>query len=274
MAYLLPEKEIHKKIRETLELGGTQILIQGGLHPGLGIEYYEKLFSSIKKKFRINIHGLSPAEVKHISTVSGLGLRNTLERLMASGLDSIPGGGAEILVDNVRGSVSPKKIGYEGWKEVMLLAQELGMPTTATMMFGSIETNEDIVEHLYRLRGIQDVHRGFTAFIPWTYQPGNTELGGETATGLEYLRVLAFSRIFLDNFQNVQASWVTQGSALAQVSLRFGANDFGSTMLEENVVAATGVKNSMERGDIVFLIKDAGFIPAQRDTKYTIIKAF
>jgi len=273
-AYLLTEKEIHIKIRETLELGGTQILIQGGLHPELDIEYYERLFSGIKKRFRINIHGLSPAEVKHISSVSGLGLRNTLERLMASGLDSIPGGGAEILVDNIRGSVSPKKIGYEGWKEVMLLAQELGMPTTATMMFGSIETKEDIVEHLYRLRGIQDVHRGFTAFIPWTYQPGNTELGGETATGLEYLRVLAFSRVFLDNFQNIQASWVTQGSALAQVALRFGANDFGSTMLEENVVAATGVNNSMELEDIVYLIKDAGFNPAQRDTKYTIIKAF
>ena len=273
-AYLLPDEEIYRKISETKAVGGTQMLIQGGLHPGLDITYYERLFSGIKARFSINIHGLSPAEIRHIAKVSGLGLKETLLRLMKSGLDSIPGGGAEILVDRVRGSVSPKKITYEGWREVMLLAQELGMPTSATMMFGSVETDEDILEHLHRLREMQDIRQGFTAFIPWTYQPGNTELGGGTATAVEYLRVLAFSRVFLENFPNVQASWVTQGPGLAQVSLRFGANDFGSTMLEENVVAATGVKNRMEMEEIVFLIKDAGFTPAQRTTKYSILKTF
>jgi cyclic dehypoxanthinyl futalosine synthase len=273
-AYLLPDKEIYNKIRETLSLGGTQILMQGGLHPGLDISYYERLFKGIKRRFPINIHGLSPAEVKHIAGQSGMSIREALIRLKSSGLDSIPGGGAEILVDSVRGAVSPKKINYEGWREVMLTAQELGLPTTATMMFGSIEHEEDIVEHLFRLREMQDIHYGFTAFIPWTYQPGNTELGGASATGVEYLRVLAFSRVFLDNFPNLQASWVTQGAQMAQVSLRFGANDFGSTMLEENVVAATGIKNRLELSDILFLIKDAGFTPAQRDTKYSILKAF
>lgn len=273
-AYLLTDEELYGKIKETVEVGGTQILMQGGLHPALGIEYYERLFRGIKERFNINIHGLSPAEVQHIAKVSALSLHETLSRLRQSGLDSIPGGGAEILVDSVRGTVSPKKITYKGWREVMLLAQEMGMPTSATMMFGSVETETDIVEHLYRLREMQEVHQGFTAFIPWTYQPGNTELGGGTATGVEYLRVLAFSRVFLDNFDNIQASWVTQGPAMAQVALRFGANDFGSTMLEENVVAATGVKNSMSMEGIIFLIKNAGFTPAQRDTKYSILQVF
>ena len=273
-AYLLSPRQVHKKIKETIELGGTQILIQGGLHPGLKVDFYEKLFSGIKKKFKINIHGLSPAEVKHIARQSGLEVKETLLRLKASGLDSVPGGGAEILVDSVRGEVSPKKISYEGWREVMLTAQELSMPTSATMMFGSVETKRDIVEHLYRLREMQDVHGGFTAFIPWTYQPGNTELGGKTASGIEYLRVLAFSRIFLDNFANIQASWVTQGAQMAQVSLRFGANDFGSTMIEENVVAAAGVKNRMSQEEIIYLMRNAGFIPVQRDTKYLILKEF
>jgi len=273
-AYVLTDKEIFRKIDETIALGGTQILIQGGLHPKLDIRYYERLFKNIKKRYDINIHGLSPAEVKHIAVSSGLGIRDTLVRLMACGLDSIPGGGAEILVDSVRGAVSPNKIGWEGWREVMLTAQELGMPTTATMMFGGVEKDEDIVEHMYRLRDMQDVHRGFTAFIPWTYQPGNTELGGTTATGIEYLRVLAFSRVFLDNFPNVQASWVTQGSEMAQVALRFGANDLGSTMIEENVVAATGVTHSLGVEDILDIIKTAGFTPAQRNTKYTILKTF
>ncbi|MBI5694756.1 MAG: dehypoxanthine futalosine cyclase [Nitrospirae bacterium] len=273
-AYLLPDEEVFAKVEETLEAGGTQILIQGGLHPALDIAYYERLFTGLKARYPINIHGLSPAEVKHIAKMSKLTVREALTRLKDAGLDSIPGGGAEILVDSVRGAVSPKKITYEGWREVMLLAQEMGMPTTATMMFGSVETDEDIVEHLARLREMQDVHGGFTAFIPWTYQPGNTELGGRTATGVEYLRVLAFSRVFLDNFPSVQASWVTQGAALAQVSLRFGANDFGSTMLEENVVAATGIRNRMSMEDIIYLIRDAGFTPAQRDTKYMILKTF
>ncbi len=273
-AYLLPDDVIFQKIKETVEVGGTQILIQGGLHPRLDISYYRRLFSAIKKRFTINIHGLSPAEIKHIAKNSELTIRETLINLKEAGLDSIPGGGAEILVDSVRGEVSPKKISYEGWRYVMLTAQELGFPTTATMMFGSVERPEDIVEHIFRVREMQDAHHGFTAFIPWTYQPGNTELGGKTATSVEYLRVLAFSRLFLDNVPNLQVSWVTQGAAMAQAALRFGANDFGSTMLEENVVAAAGVKNRLDTRDIVYLIKNAGFTPAQRDTKYSILKVF
>jgi cyclic dehypoxanthinyl futalosine synthase len=273
-AYVLSDDAIYDKVRETVELGGTQILIQGGLNPGLGLPYYKRLFTGIKKRFDVNIHGLSPAEVKHISGLAGMGVKQTIEILKGYGLDSIPGGGAEILVDSVRGSVSPKKIGWKGWREVMLAAQELGMVTTATMMFGSVEHDEDIIEHLDRLRDMQDVRHGFTAFIPWTYQPGNTDLGGLTATGLEYLRVLAFSRVYLDNFDNLQASWVTQGAGMAQVALRFGANDLGSTMIEENVVAAAGVSHRLSVDEIKNIIKGAGFSPAQRDTKYRIIKRF
>ncbi|HEY6011428.1 MAG TPA: CofH family radical SAM protein, partial [Nitrospirota bacterium] len=196
----------------------------------------------------------------------------TLKRLRASGLDSIPGGGAEILVDRVRKKVSPNKIRWRQWADVMREAHNLGMPTSATMMFGSLETDREIVEHLVRLRDVQDSTHGFTAFIPWTYQPGNTELGGRTATGVEYLKVLALSRIMLDNFDNIQASWVTQGAKIAQIALEFGANDFGSTMIEENVVAAAGVSFRMSRQEIVDLIKDAGYHPAQRDTVYNILK--
>jgi len=273
-AYVLPDEAVYDKVRETVDLGGTQILIQGGLHPKLGLSYYRRLFSGIKKRYDVNIHGLSPAEVKHIAGLAGIGVKETLDALREAGLDSIPGGGAEILVDSVRGSVSPNKIGWKGWREVMLAAQELGMPTTATMMFGGVERDEDIIEHLDRLRTMQDIRRGFTAFIPWTYQPGNTELGGMTATGLEYLRVLAFSRVYLDNFDNLQASWVTQGAGMAQVALRFGANDLGSTMIEENVVAAAGVSHRLSVDEIKNIISGAGFTPAQRDTKYRIIKRF
>jgi cyclic dehypoxanthinyl futalosine synthase len=273
-AYILTDDVLFKKIEETVSLGGTQILIQGGLHPRLDIVYYEELFAGIKERFDINIHGLSPAEIKHIAKSSGLSIADAIVRLHAAGLDSVPGGGAEILVDSVRDAVSPLKINWKGWCDVMRATQKIGMPTSATMMFGGPEKDEDIVEHLYRLRELQDERRGFTAFIPWTYQPGNTELGGETATGVEYLRVLAFSRIFLDNFDNIQASWVTQGSGMAQVALRYGANDFGSTMIEENVVAATGVTNSMSVEEIVWLIKDAGFGAAQRDTRYNILQQF
>jgi len=273
-AYVLSDEEIFEKVRETIELGGTQILIQGGLNPSLDISYYERLFKGIKKRFDVNIHGLSPAEVAHVASQSGLSIKQAIVKLKDIGLDSIPGGGAEILVDSVRGKVSPKKIGWRGWREVMLAAQELGMPTTATMMFGGVETDEDILEHLDRLREMQDIHGGFTAFIPWTYQPGNTELGGMTATGLEYLRVLAFSRLYLDNFPNVQASWVTQGPEMAQVALRFGANDLGSTMIEENVVAAAGVSHRISVKELISIIVQAGFTPAQRDTKYSIIKRF
>jgi cyclic dehypoxanthinyl futalosine synthase len=271
-AYILSNEEIFKKIEETLALGGTQILLQGGVHPDLGIEYFEDLFSSIKTRFTIQVHALSPSEITHIAKKADMSVPDTLNRLRAAGLDSIPGGGAEILVDRVRKKVSPNKIRWRQWADVMTEAHKLGMPTSATMMFGSLETDREIIEHLVRLRDVQDSTRGFTAFIPWTYQPGNTELGGRSATGVEYLKVLALSRIMLDNFDNIQASWVTQGAKIAQVALEFGANDFGSTMIEENVVAAAGVAFRMTRQEIVNLIKDAGYAAAQRDTTYHILK--
>jgi cyclic dehypoxanthinyl futalosine synthase len=271
-AYVLPKDEIFKKIEETIAQGGTQILMQGGVHPDLGIEYFEELFRSIKIRYTIHIHSLSPSEISFIAKKDGLSINDALKRLKAAGLDSIPGGGAEILVDRVRKKVSPNKIRWRQWADVMIEAQKLGMPTTATMMFGSLETDKEIMDHLIRLRDIQDGTNGFTAFIPWTYQPGNTQLGGRSATAVEYLKVLALSRIMLDNFQNIQASWVTQGAKIAQVALEFGANDFGSTMIEENVVAAAGVTFRMTRQEIVNIIQDAGYIPAQRDTRYNILK--
>jgi cyclic dehypoxanthinyl futalosine synthase len=271
-AYILSKDEIFKKIEETIAQGGTQILMQGGVHPDFGIDYFENLFRAIKSHFTIHIHSLSPAEVSFIAKKDALSIKDTLIRLKAAGLDSIPGGGAEILVDRVRKKVSPNKIRWRQWADVMKEAQKLGMPTTATMMFGSLETDKEIIEHLVRIRDIQEETGGFTAFIPWTYQPGNTELGGRSATAVEYLRVLSLSRIMLDNFQNIQASWVTQGAKIAQVALEFGANDFGSTMIEENVVAAAGITFRMTKQEIISIIKDAGYIPAQRDTNYNILK--
>jgi cyclic dehypoxanthinyl futalosine synthase len=271
-AYVLSKKEIFRKIEETIAQGGTQILMQGGVHPDLGLEYFEDLFSAIKSKFTIQIHSLSPAEITFLAQKSGISVIDTLRRLHASGLDSIPGGGAEILVDRVRKKVSPNKIRWRQWADVMKTAHKLGIPSTATMMFGSIETDKEIVEHLLRVRNIQDETGGFTAFIPWTYQPGTTKLGGHQATAVEYLKVLALSRLILDNFSNVQASWVTQGAKIAQVALEFGANDFGSTMIEENVVAAAGVSFRMTKREIVDIIRDAGYVAAQRNTRYKILK--
>jgi cyclic dehypoxanthinyl futalosine synthase len=270
-AYILSKTDIFKKIEETIEQGGTQILMQGGVHPDLGIDYFEDLFRSIKMRYKIHIHSLSPSEISFVAKKADLSIKDALKRLKSAGLDSIPGGGAEILVDRVRKKVSPNKIRWRQWADVMREAQYLGMPTTATMMFGSLETDKEIIEHLVRIRDIQDETNGFTAFIPWTYQPGNTELGGRSATAVEYLKVLALSRIMLDNFQNIQASWVTQGAKIAQVALEFGANDFGSTMIEENVVAAAGITFRMTRQEIVSIIKDAGYTPAQRDTRYNIL---
>ncbi len=272
-AYLLDQTAICRKIEELVEAGGTQLLMQGGLHPGLGIEYFEGLFRVAKARFpAIHVHSLSPAEITHMAGLSGLTLEQAIRRLRAAGLDSIPGGGAEILVDRVRREISPGKIGWEEWAAVMREAARQGMPTTATMMFGSRERPEDIVEHLFRVRELQAAGGTFTAFIPWSYQPGNTELGGETATGVEYLRVVALARIVLDNVPNIQASWVTQGSGLAQVALLFGANDLGGTMLEENVVAAAGCSFRMEREEMTTLIRAAGFRPARRTTYYDILE--
>ena len=274
-AYLLDYEAIFAKIAELVERGGTQLLMQGGLHPEIGIEYFENLFREIKRRFPlVQNHSLSPAEICHLADRHTLSITEVLSRLKLAGLDSVPGGGAEILVDEVRQSISPKKIGWQRWGEVMLTAAALGMSTTATMMFGSKETPEQIVEHLFRVRAMQEQGGSFTAFIPWTYQPGNTELGGETATGVEYLKVLALSRIVLDNIASIQASWVTQGAKLAQVALFFGANDLGGTMLEENVVAAAGCSFRMSQQEMVELIQGAGFRAAQRDTGYRIVKEF
>lgn len=274
-AYLLDYEAIFAKIAELVERGGTQLLMQGGLHPEIGIEYFENLFREIKRRFpQVQNHSLSPAEICHLADRHTLSITEVLSRLKLAGLDSVPGGGAEILVDDVRQSISPKKIGWQRWGEVMLTAAALGMSTTATMMFGSKETPEQIVEHLFRVRAMQEQGGSFTAFIPWTYQPGNTELGGETATGVEYLKVLALSRIVLDNIASIQASWVTQGAKLAQVALFFGANDLGGTMLEENVVAAAGCSFRMSQQEMVELIQGAGFRAAQRDTGYRIVKEF
>ena len=274
-AYILTREQIFGKITELVEQGGTQLLMQGGLNPELKIDFFEELFREIKIRFpTIQNHSLSPAEVICIATNSALTLDETLLRLKNAGLDSIPGGGAEILVDEVRSSISPRKIGWRQWGEVMLKAAGLGMPTTATMMFGSSEKPEDIVEHLFRVREIQDEGGSFTAFIPWTYQPGNTELGGTTATGVDYLKVLALSRIVLDTIPNIQASWVTQGAKMASVALFFGANDLGGTMLEENVVAAAGCSFRMSQKEMITLIHGAGFRAAQRSTTYSILREF
>lgn len=274
-AYLLDTSEILEKIQELVDQGGTQLLMQGGLHPELKIDYFEGLFREIKSRFPgLQNHSLSPAEITHVAEVSGLAIKETLERLKAAGLDSVPGGGAEILVDSVRAEISPKKIGWQGWATVMLEAARLGMPTTATMMFGSKERPEDIVEHLMRVRELQDRGGSFTAFIPWTYQPGNTELGGSRASGVEYLKVLALSRIVLRNVRNIQGSWVTQGAKLAQVALFFGANDLGGTMLEENVVAAAGCRFLMSREEMIGLIRGAGFTPVRRTTLYRELERY
>jgi cyclic dehypoxanthinyl futalosine synthase len=301
-AYLLARSTLFRKIEETLALGGTQILIQGGLHPSLDIDYYVDLLRSIKERFEINVHGFSPPEICYIADSSDLTIREALSILKEAGLDSIPGGGAEILSDRVREILSPKKIRSSRWLEVMKNAHLLGMRTTATMMFGSIEQPEDIVTHLDSVRRLQDETGGFTAFIPWSFQPGNTDLESKRqgagkkrkklaakkigtgdfkaqnidypATAVEYLRVLALSRLYLHNVDNIQASWVTQGLKLAQVALRFGANDFGSTMIEENVVAAAGVSYRVTKEDIIAAIVTAGFRPAQRDTYYNVLREY
>lgn len=276
-AYLLSKEEIFRKIEETISLGGTQILLQGGINPELGIDYYIDLLRSIKERFSINIHGFSPPEIVYLSERHKLTISETLLILKEAGLDSIPGGGAEILSDRVREVLSPKKIRSSVWLRVMEEAHGIGMRTTATMMFGSIEEPKDIVEHLDSIRNLQDRTGGFTAFIPWSFQPGNTELAriseykGHT-TAVDYLRILSLSRIYLDNILNIQASWVTQGLKLAQIALRFGANDLGSTMIEENVVRAAGVSYRVTKEDIIEAIKRAGFKPAQRDTNYKILK--
>jgi len=269
--YILPKEVIFDKIQETIDLGGTGILMQGGLHPDLKIEWYEDLFRSIKQRFAIHLHCLSAPEVTNIAEVSGLSLRDTIARLRDSGLDSIPGGGAEILDDAVRHRISRLKCGTQDWMDVHRTAHQLGMRTTATMMFGCGETIEQRMNHFDLIRDLQDETGGFTAFIPWTFQRENTSLGRfikEEATGVEYLKTLAISRLYLDNFLNVQSSWVTQGLKTCQVGLKFGGNDVGSIMIEENVVSQAGARNHASEEDLRRIIRDAGFVPKQRDTLY------
>lgn len=269
--YILPKEVIFEKIQETLDLGGTGVLMQGGLHPDLKIEWYEDLFRSIKERYPIHLHCLSAPEVTNIAEVSGLSLRDTIARLRDSGLDSIPGGGAEILDDGVRHRISRLKCSSQEWVDVHRTAHSLGMRTTATMMFGCGETIEQRMNHLELIRQIQEDTGGFTAFIPWTFQRENTSLGRfvkEEATAVEYLQTLAISRIYLDNIENVQSSWVTQGLKTCQVGLRFGGNDVGSIMIEENVVSAAGARNHASEEELRRIIRDAGYIPKQRDTLY------
>jgi cyclic dehypoxanthinyl futalosine synthase len=271
--YVLGFEEIFRKIDETIALGGGQLLLQGGHNPDLPIEWYEDLFRAVKQRYpAFRLHALSPPEVIHLSRMSRLPVPQVIDRLIAAGLDSIPGGGAEILVDRVRRLLNCyNKATADEWLGVMRDAHLKGLRTTATMMYGTVETVEERLEHLLRLRDLQDETAGFTAFITWSYQPEHTELGGGEATGVDYLRTLAIARLVLDNFDNLQASWVTQGGKVGQLSLAYGANDMGSVMIEENVVRAAGASYCMDEIEIVRNIEDAGFVPKRRNMHYEIL---
>ena len=271
--YVLGFEEIFKKIDETIAVGGVQLLMQGGHNPDLPLAWYEDLFRAVKQRYpSFKLHALSPPEVIHLSRLSRLPVPAVLERLIAAGLDSVPGGGAEILVDRVRKLLNCfGKASADEWLDVMRHAHLAGLRTTATMMYGTVETVEERLEHLFRLRDLQDESGGFTAFITWSYQPEHTERGGAEATGIEYLRTLAIARLVLDNFDNLQASWVTQGGKVGQLSLAFGANDMGSVMIEENVVRAAGASYCMDEVEIVRNVEDAGFIAKRRNMHYDIL---
>lgn len=270
--YVLPQEVIFQKLQELSDVGGVEVLMQGGLNPKLKIEWYEELLSAMRDKFpHIIRHCFSPAELIYIKKISKLSMHEALSRLKAAGLQSIPGGGAEILTDRVRNFISPYKDSADEWIECMRVAHQVGLPSTATMMYGSIDTIEDRVEHFKRLRDLQDETGGFTAFAAWNYQPDGTELGGSRAPAIDYLRTIAIGRIYLDNFANVQASWVTQGPRIGQVSLRYGVNDFGQTMMEENVVSQAGCTFAVPIEEMERLIVDAGFVPKRRNTRYELV---
>jgi cyclic dehypoxanthinyl futalosine synthase len=271
--YTLGFDEIFRKIEETIALGGGQLLLQGGHNPDVPIDWYEDLFRQVKRRHpEFKLHALSPPEVIHISRLSQLSVPVVIERLVAAGLDSVPGGGAEILVDRVRKILNCySKATADEWLDVMRHAHRAGLRTTATMMYGTVETIEERLEHVFRLRDLQDETGGFTAFIAWSYQPRHTELGGTEATGIEYLRTLAVSRLVLDNFDNVQASWVTQGGKVGQMSLAYAANDMGSVMIEENVVRAAGAEYCMDEFEVVRNIENAGFVPKRRNMHYDVL---
>ena len=273
--YVLPREELLKKVEETVALGGNQILMQGGLHPKFKIDWYEELLCDIKTAFpEVNVHGFSPPELHHFTKVNNMPLREVLERLKAAGLGSIPGGGAEILVDRVRSALTRGKCMTDEWLEVMRVWHQLGGISTATMMFGHLETLEERIEHLNRLREVQDETQGFTAFICWTFQPDNTELSHLPAVGsFEYLKTQAVSRLYLDNIPNIQSSWVTQGLKVGQLAMLFGANDMGSLMIEENVVAEAGTVHYLSLGQIREAIEELGFEARQRDVFYQLVPA-
>ena len=272
--YTLSETLIYEKLQETIAAGGTQVMLQGGLNPDLGLDYYIKLLQFIKQNFKIVIHSFSPAEILHIAKKEGLSVADTLAKLKAAGLDSLPGGGAEILVDEVRQRVSPKKISASDWLAVMEAAHKVGLETTATMVIGMGETNAQRMEHMEKVRQLQEKTGGFRAFIIWSYQPGNTELGGEKLSAWDYLKTLSVARLYFNNIKHIQGSWVTQGQNIGQLTLAFGANDLGSIMLEENVVKAAGTSYQMSIDKMIELIRGTGKIAAQRDTQYNIIKTF
>jgi cyclic dehypoxanthinyl futalosine synthase len=271
--YVLGFDEIFRKIDETVAVGGVQLLLQGGHNPDLPLQWYEDLFRAVKERYPdFKLHALSPPEVIHLSRMSRLPVAEVVQRLIAAGLDSIPGGGAEILVDRVRRLLNCYgKATADEWLDVMRQAHRAGLRTTATMMYGTVETVEERIEHMVRLRALQDETGGFTAFITWSYQPEHTERGGREATGIEYLRTLALARLVLDNFDNLQASWVTQGGKVGQLSLAFGANDMGSVMIEENVVRAAGASYCMDEVEIVRNVEDAGYVAKRRNMHYDIL---
>jgi cyclic dehypoxanthinyl futalosine synthase len=277
--YLLPKPVIFKKIEETLAIGGTGVLMQGGHHPDLGIDYYEDLFRSIKERYKVHLHVLSPPEIQHVARRSKLSIPQTLTRLRDAGLDSIPGGGAEILVDRVRRIIAPKKTTSNEWLGVMRHAHRLGISTTATMMYGHVETVPERVEHMRRIRELQDEMHGFRAFISWTFQDDGNRLGAKVPpetrpTSFDYLLTQAVSRIYLDNVDHIQSSWVTQGMKIGQVALGFGADDLGSVMIEENVVSAAGTTHRATTQDFVKTIRALGKTPVQRDTLYRDVKVW
>ena len=279
-AYVLTYEEIDKKIDELLEIGGTQILFQGGVHPKLKIGFYEDLVEHIHTKYpMINIHGFSSIEIDYIAKISKISYREVLKRLKSKGLASIPGAGAEILNDDVRDIIAPKKLDTKDWLEVHRQAHLLDIKSTATMMFGTVETNEQIIEHWDKIRQLQDETGGFRAYIMWSFQSAHTKLAEElpnisAQSSNRYLRLLAVARLYLDNFKNIQSSWVTQGSYIGQMALKFGANDLGSTMMEENVVSAAGATNSMNQKQMIDLIRDIGENPAKRDTAYNTLERY
>jgi cyclic dehypoxanthinyl futalosine synthase len=270
--YVLTLDQIDEKLDELAAEGGVQVLLQGGHHPKLGIDFYLAMLAHIRAKYpQINIHGFSPPEFNHFAEVFGMPVREVIAKFIEAGLGSIPGGGGEILVDAVRDRISPLKCNSDAWLEVMRQAHELGLRSSATMMFGHVESLDDRIEHLGRLRHLQDETGGFTAFICWTFQPEHTKLRAETVTSAEYLRTQAIARIFLDNFENVQSSWVTQGPKIGQIALQFGANDFGSVMMEENVVSSAGTSFRLAASDIEHLIREAGYEPHRRSTWYQLL---